>query len=125
MSFGTKLKMLRTLNKLDQSQMIKKLHTSQPVYSRYENDLKQVDISHHFVKAVAKEFNVDPNWLVSSTSDILDVERNADKDADNREISSLENGINDNSEIRSMIEVVAKQQEVINRLIARLVPYKE
>lgn len=42
MSFGTKLKMLRVTNKLNQDKMSKRLKVSQPVYHRYENDEKDV-----------------------------------------------------------------------------------
>jgi transcriptional regulator with XRE-family HTH domain len=42
MSFGRKLKMIRIEHNYDQKKMIEILNTSQPVYSRYENDEKIV-----------------------------------------------------------------------------------
>ena len=49
MSFGTKLKMLRTQYKLDQDQMAKRLSVSQPVYRRYEDNKKKITPSDDFV----------------------------------------------------------------------------
>ncbi|MGB3114792.1 MAG: helix-turn-helix transcriptional regulator [Ferruginibacter sp.] len=49
MSFGTKLKMLRTQYKLDQDQMAKRLSVSQPVYRRYEANKKKITPSDDFV----------------------------------------------------------------------------
>ena len=65
MSFGTKLKMIRIEHKLDQNAMCKQLLVSQTVYSRYENDEKEVDENHPFVIAVAEAFNKSAKWLVA------------------------------------------------------------
>ncbi|HRB30018.1 MAG TPA: helix-turn-helix transcriptional regulator [Ferruginibacter sp.] len=65
MSFGTKLKMLRTQYKLDQDQMAKRLSVSQPVYSRYEANKKRITPSDDFVNRVACEFDVTPDWLTA------------------------------------------------------------
>ncbi len=71
MSFGNKLKILRISHRLDQDTISKRLHISQPVYSRYENDEKQVDEHNLMVKKVAEEFGVTPDWLLSSENNIL------------------------------------------------------
>ena len=68
MSFGKKLKMLRFTNQLDQNAMSKRLNVSQPVYSRYENDEKQVNEKDEFVKRVTEEFTVTGKWLLDETS---------------------------------------------------------
>ncbi len=65
MSFGIKLKMLRTQYKLDQDQMAKRLSVSQPVYSRYEANKKRITPSDDFVNRVAGEFDVTPDWLTA------------------------------------------------------------
>ena len=69
MSFGNKLKILRVSNKLDQETISKKLNISQPVYSRYENDEKEVNEENPVVKRVAKEFHVTAKWLLGSADD--------------------------------------------------------
>lgn len=50
MSFGLKLKLLRTLHNLDQEKMSKLLNVSVPVYSRYESNQKKVNELDDFVK---------------------------------------------------------------------------
>ena len=65
MSFGKKLKMLRVINKLNQTEMMQRLTVSQPVYSRYENDEKEVTENDEFVKRVAEEFDVTSKWLIA------------------------------------------------------------
>ena len=65
MSFGIKLKMLRTQYKLDQDQMAKRLSVSQPVYSRYEANKKSITPDDDFVTRVANEFDVTPEWLTT------------------------------------------------------------
>lgn len=66
MSFGNKLKMLRVCNNLDQDTISKKLHISQPVYSRYENDEKEVNEDNPVVKRVSEEFDVPVKWLLTT-----------------------------------------------------------
>ena len=63
MSFGKKLKMLRVINKLNQTEMMQRLTVSQPVYSRYENDEKEVSENDGFVIRVSLEFKVTLEWL--------------------------------------------------------------
>ena len=65
MSFGKKLKMLRVINKLNQTEMMQRLTVSQPVYSRYENDEKEVTENDEFVKRVVEEFDVTSKWLIA------------------------------------------------------------
>ncbi|HRD58083.1 MAG TPA: hypothetical protein PK504_08525 [Ferruginibacter sp.] len=36
------------------------------MYSRYENNQKQVYLNHFFVQKVAEEFKVSPKWLISN-----------------------------------------------------------
>jgi len=64
MSFGNKLKILRISNRLDQETISKKLSISQPVYSRYENDEKEVTEESPVLKRVTEVFNVSANWLL-------------------------------------------------------------
>ncbi len=64
MSFGNKLKILRISNRLDQETISKKLNISQPVYSRYENDEKEVNEESPLLKRVTEVFNVSANWLL-------------------------------------------------------------
>ena len=64
MSFGTKLKMIRTEHKLDQNAMSDILHVSQSSYSRYENDEKEVNENSPIVIAVAEAFSKNVKWLV-------------------------------------------------------------
>ena len=71
MSFGNKLKILRVSNRLDQDAMSKKLSISQPVYSRYENDEKDVNEHNPVVQRVAAEFNVTAQWLLSEENSNL------------------------------------------------------
>lgn len=71
MSFGKKLKILRISNGLDQDKISKRLNISQPVYSRYENDEKEVNESNPIVKKVAEEFDVTPYWLLSAENNML------------------------------------------------------
>lgn len=66
MSFGNKLRMLRVSNNLDQDTISKKLHISQPVYSRYENDEKEVNEDNPVVKRVSEEFDVPVKWLLTA-----------------------------------------------------------
>ena len=66
MSFGNKLRMLRVSNNLDQDTISKKLHISQPVYSRYENDEKEVNEDNPVVKRVSEEFDVPVKWLLTT-----------------------------------------------------------
>lgn len=65
MSFGKKLKTLRVYNQLDQIKMSQRLNVSQSVYSRYENDEKEVKETDEFVKRVAEEFDVTKSWLLT------------------------------------------------------------
>jgi transcriptional regulator with XRE-family HTH domain len=65
MSFGKKLLALRIKHNLNQNKMSERLNISQPVYSRYENDEKEVTESDDFVKRVAEEFDVTRKWLLS------------------------------------------------------------
>lgn len=71
MSFGIRLKMLRVKYKLDQETMSRRLLISQPVYSRYENDAKLVEEYDPIVARVAAEFNISPQWLLSSDDEEL------------------------------------------------------
>ncbi|MEJ7609783.1 MAG: helix-turn-helix transcriptional regulator [Ferruginibacter sp.] len=66
MSFGNKLRILRISNNLDQDTISKKLHISQPVYSRYENDEKEVNEDNPVVKRVSEEFDVPVKWLLTA-----------------------------------------------------------
>jgi transcriptional regulator with XRE-family HTH domain len=77
MSFGKKLKTLRFTNQLDQNAMSKRLSVSQPVYSRYENDEKQVNENDEFVKRVAKEFGINIKSLVAEDDDTTNFETTA------------------------------------------------
>ena len=65
MSFGNKLKIVRVSHRLDQDAISKRLNVSQPVYSRYENDEKEVNENNALVKKVAEEFHIDVTWLLS------------------------------------------------------------
>jgi len=65
MSFGKKLLTLRVTNNLNQNEMARKLNVSQPVYSRYENDEKDVTENDPFVKRVAEEFDATRKWLLN------------------------------------------------------------
>ena len=71
MSFGNKLKILRVSNKLDQETISKKLNISQPVYSRYENDEKEVNEENPVLKRVVKEFHVSAKWLLGSRDGLV------------------------------------------------------
>lgn len=71
MSFGNKLKILRVSNRLDQETISKKLNISQPVYSRYENDEKEVSEENPIVKRVAEQFNVTAKWLLEPLTNVL------------------------------------------------------
>ena len=64
MSFGRKLKMIRVEHNYDQKKMIEILNTSQPVYSRYENDEKIVNEHTPIVIKVAEHFNKTIDWLL-------------------------------------------------------------
>lgn len=78
MSFGKKLKTLRFIQQLDQNTMCKRLSVSQPVYSRYENDEKQVNENDEFVKRVAKEFGVPIKSLVGEDDAVANFETTSD-----------------------------------------------
>ncbi|MCY3067641.1 MULTISPECIES: helix-turn-helix domain-containing protein [Aerococcus] len=62
MSFGSKLRELRKLKKINQSQLAKDLDLSLSTISTYENDVRTPDI--HVATAIAKYFNVSLNELV-------------------------------------------------------------
>ena len=76
MSFGNKLKILRISHRLDQETISKKLHISQPVYSRYENDEKEVNEDNPVLKRVMEEFNVSANWLLEPLLSAADESKN-------------------------------------------------
>ena len=66
--------MLRVTHQLSQNEMIKRLNVSQSVYSRYENDEKEVSENDAFVKCVAMEFDVTRKSLLGD-----DDESNSDE----------------------------------------------
>lgn len=67
MDFGTKLKKIRKEHNLNQDQMAEILFTTQGNYSQFENNnrIPSLDI----IKRLVEKFNLDANWLLSSTQD--------------------------------------------------------
>ena len=110
MSFGNKLKILRVSNKLDQETISKKLNISQPVYSRYENDEKEVNEENPVVKRVAKEFHVTAKWLLGSANDLV-----AEED------SGHPSGNEDYYRVpKEFLDALLKQQEMTERVLGLL-----
>lgn len=117
MSFGIKLKLLRTMHKLDQNKMSERLNISQPVYSRYENDDKKVSLSDTIVQKVAKEFNVTGEWLTSTDNTNIVFEN-----------GSITNGATGIGKIdhyysvpKDFLDAFIKQQKMTEEILAMLV----
>ncbi len=108
MSFSTNLKLLRISHKLDQETMSKRLNVSQPVYSRYEKDKKEIKESDDFVKRVCEEFDVTIQWLFNSSMDIM-ITHPIDP-----ETSQLERNYNIPREI---LNALLKQQQITESLV--------
>jgi transcriptional regulator with XRE-family HTH domain len=68
--FGKNLELLRVIHNLNQEEMITRLNTSQPVYSRYETGDKEVDENNEFVQKAAAAFGITAKALVSKEINI-------------------------------------------------------
>lgn len=117
MSFGTKLKMLRTQFKLDQEQMAKRLNVSPPVYSRYEANKKSILPGDEFIHRVAGEFDVTPEWLIADGDNHVIFESGS--------ISSGGTGIgpieNYYSVPKDFMDAFLKQQKMLEKMFAKYI----
>ncbi|MBN8834548.1 MAG: hypothetical protein ABS68_00360 [Niastella sp. SCN 39-18] len=67
MDFGTKLKSIRKLKNLSQSEMADLLFTTQGNYSQYENNNRIPSLD--LLKRLIEQFDLDANWLLSGSTE--------------------------------------------------------
>jgi DNA-binding XRE family transcriptional regulator len=122
MSFGRKLKMIRTEHNLDQKGMSEILHVSQPVYSRYEKDKKVVNENSPIAIKVAECFKVTIESLVEDEVKNKTTFKKADISS-SKGIDKIQN--NNINVPKDMVDALLNQQQITLEILNILAKNKE
>ena len=120
MKFGNKLKLLRSMRSLDQDAMSKLLQVSQPVYSRYERNEKEVKEEDPFLERVSEVFGVSGEWLKSEDNTTTIVYENGSIASGATGTGIIGNVENYYAVPKEFMDAHIRQQELMEKLLEKL-----